>query len=61
MSQSARSFALLDFTLGLKPKFQVMACRASVLFPNFPGPHADLLLGASRLQTLPQPLPNGLG
>ena len=38
-------------------KLQLAVCRATVLFPNFLSTCADLLLGASRLKTLLQPLP----
>ena len=48
--------ALADLRLGLKPKLQVATCRATILFPNFPGACTDRLFCASRLQTLPQPV-----
>jgi hypothetical protein len=46
-----------DLRLRLNPKLQVAARRASVLFPNFPSARTDRLLGASRLQTLLEHLP----
>jgi hypothetical protein len=54
MPDRSLPIAIADFKLGLKPKLQVAACWASVLFPNFPGACTDRLLGTPRLSTLPQ-------